>query len=52
MVPSFLQSLANLMGASMEELAKCPGIGEKKVQIRDLLRVWNCTHVFGALLSS
>jgi DNA excision repair protein ERCC-1 len=25
------QSLSNIMGASMEDLARCPGIGERKV---------------------
>lgn len=28
-----LQSLSNIMDASMEDLARCPGIGERKVCI-------------------
>jgi hypothetical protein len=27
----YLQSLSQIMNASMEELARCPGIGERKV---------------------
>jgi DNA repair protein RadC len=27
-----VQTLAAIMGASMEELARCPGIGERKVR--------------------
>lgn len=27
----FLQSLSHIMDASMEDLARCPGIGERKV---------------------
>lgn len=27
----FLQSLTHIMDASMEDLARCPGIGERKV---------------------
>ena len=27
----YLQSLPQIMNASMEELARCPGIGERKV---------------------
>jgi DNA integrity scanning protein DisA with diadenylate cyclase activity len=29
----YFQSLSRIMDASMEELARCPGIGERKVTI-------------------
>lgn len=34
------QSLSNIMGASMEDLARCPGIGERKVYYQ-----WNRTTI-------
>ena len=31
--PCLVQTLAGVMSASMEDLSKCPGIGEKKVTL-------------------
>lgn len=28
----YMQSLSNIMDASMEDLARCPGIGDRKVE--------------------
>lgn len=36
-----VQSLSNIMDASMEDLARCPGIGERKVLL--------CFHAFNGL---
>ena len=38
----YLQSLSQIMNASMEELARCPGIGERKVNVHTLVIHRNC----------
>lgn len=41
----YMQSLSNIMDASMEDLARCPGIGDRKVENFKEKNLHNSPHI-------